>query len=79
MVDFNIEISLVYFLNSVLAKPTFALTTIISIYRFYFSVPVEKILLKFLIAGTSYFPLYEYHRIQTLLLLCSEWEEVEHV
>ena len=32
--------------------------------------------------GTSYFPRHlrdKYHRIETLSLLCSEWEEVGHV
>ena len=41
-----------------------------------------KIKNRTLYAGTSYFPKGrgpKYHRIWTLLLLCSEWEEVGHV
>ncbi len=37
---------------------------------------------KSLCVGISYFPRdrsRKYHRIETLLLLCSEWEEVGHV
>ena len=36
---------------------------------------------KYLHAGTSYCPTHkvQYHRINTLSLLCSEWDEVVHV